>query len=251
MEGIQYGIQSGYNPMTAAAFASQPFASQFGQPQFGQPQFGQQSPAGGGAPFGGLIGSGIPGLLSGQNIGRPPGQVIDGFNGGLQSYNNVDPMTAAHLQQAQLAQQAHLAQQAQLAQLLAQQQFGRTLPFGADPMSAMIAQQRTQFGPPPPFAGWYDANPLNRIDPFTAAYLQQAQIAKLYQQLALQIQLGQQGPYSQGPFGPQFGIAPQPVQTPSGWLGGGFNPWANPQFGASFGRTIPFPHGSAGQFPGY
>jgi hypothetical protein len=303
MEGIQYGIQQGYNPMTAAAYASQPYAS----------QFGQQSLFGGAAnPLSGLMGSGIPGLWSGQNVGRQPGQGVDSFGGMFQPYGNpyanpygnIDPMTAAHLQQAQLGQQgqfgqqgqlgpqahlAQLAQQAQLAQLvqqaqvaqqLAQQQLGRS-PYGLDPISAAIAQQRAQFGQQPQFgqhvgqqpqlAPWLGVNPLNRVDPITAAYIQQAQIAQLFQQLALQGQLGQPGQFGQqfgqGPgqqfgsgqgqqFGPgqgqQFGQGPgqQFGQGPGqGWFGGGQNPWANPHLATQYGRTQPLPYG--GQLPLY
>ena len=62
MEGIQYGIQQGYNPMTAA---SQPYATQFGQPR----EFGQQGLFGNPVnPLSGLMGSGIPGLLSAQSL---------------------------------------------------------------------------------------------------------------------------------------------------------------------------------------
>src|SRR5689334_18080989 len=110
MEGIQYGIQQGYNPMTA--YGSQQHGSQFGQPQLGQPGFG-----GFGDPLSGLIGSGMPGLFSAQNFGRQPGHVTDGVGGMFQAYGNqfgnLDPMSAAHLQQAQLAQQVQLAQLAQ------------------------------------------------------------------------------------------------------------------------------------------
>src|SRR5438046_510894 len=109
MEGIQYGIQQGYNPMTAA-YASQPYASQLGQPR----EYGQQGIFGpAGNPLSGLIGSGIPGLFNAQNLGRQPGQVTDGFGGMFQygnPYGNVDPLTAAHIQQSQLGQQAQLAQ---------------------------------------------------------------------------------------------------------------------------------------------
>src|SRR5689334_2210092 len=107
MESIQYGIQQGYNPMTAAAYGSQPYGSQVGQPQFGQQAFG-----GFGNPLSGLIGSGIAGLSGVQSIGRQPGQVIDGVGGMFQAYGNpygiVDPITIAHMQQTQLSQ---LAQQ--------------------------------------------------------------------------------------------------------------------------------------------
>ena len=126
MEGIQYGIQQGYNPITGAAYPTQQYAGQQGL--FGvNPQINPQV-----NPLTGLMGSGIPGLFSG----------------------NIDPVNAALMPQTQwgqpFGQQPHLpqlVQQAQLAQHLAQQQqFGRS-PFGLDPISAAIVQQRAQVGP--------------------------------------------------------------------------------------------------------
>jgi hypothetical protein len=122
---------------------------------------------------------------------------------------------------------AQLVQQAQAAQQLAQQQLGRS-PYGFDPASAAIAQQRAQFGQPfgqqAQFAPWLGVNPLNRLDPITAAYIQQAQIAQLLQQLALQ---GQQGQFGQG----------------QGWFSGGQNPWVTQQLANQYGRTPPLPYG--------
>jgi hypothetical protein len=250
---MEYGIQQGYNPLTSAAYASQPYASQFGQ----SGMFG-----GAPSPFGGLVGSGIGGLLGGQNIGRQPGQVIDGIGGMAQPYGNIDPMTAAQIQQAQLAQQLQLAQQQQqLAQLvqqaqvaqhiaqhhLAQQQIGRLSPFGVDPISAAFAQQRAQIGPQVGFTPGLgvNINPFNRIDPITAAYIQQAQAAQLCQ-LGQQGQLGQ--PLGYGHLGQgQFG---------QGWLGAGQNLSTNPQFATPFGRNLPLPYGLGaagfgGQVPVY
>ncbi|HEY2859029.1 MAG TPA: hypothetical protein VGJ21_11475, partial [Terracidiphilus sp.] len=259
---IQYGFQQGYNPLTAAAYASQAYAPQFGQ----QRDFGQQGLFGGaGGPLNGLMGSGMPGLFGGQNYGRHAGQqggqVTDGFGGMFQAYgnpygNNMDPLTAAQIQQSQwgqhnqfglpthLAQQAQLAQQqAQLAQLvqqsqvaqqLAQQQLGRS-PYGFDPASAAIAQQRAQFGQnfgqQAQLAPWLGVNPLNRLDPLTAAYIQQAQIAQLLQQLALQGQQGQ--------FGQQFG---QGQGQGQGWFGAQ-NPWVTQQLANQYGRTPSLPYG--------
>ena len=206
MEGIQYGIQHGYNPITGAAYPSQQYAGQQGL--FGGPA---NLPA---SPLTGLMGSGIPGLFS-----------------------NIDPVNAALMpqtqwgqpglfgQQSHLPQLAQMAQQAQLAQHLAQQQLGR-LPFGLDPISAAIVQQRAQVGPQAQFAPWLGVSPLNRIDPITAAYIQQAQIAQLYQQLALQSQLGQQN---------QFGHAFGP-----GYLAQG-----------QFGRTVPWQFGPIGAIGNY
>jgi hypothetical protein len=238
---MEYGIQQGYNPLTSAAYASQLYPS---QPYLSQPyasQIGQPTMFGGApTPFGGLIGSGIGGLLGGQNFGRQPGQVIDGIGGMFQPSPNIDPMTAAHIQQAQLVQQqlqvqlaqqqlAQLLQQAQLAQQLAQQQqFGRVSPYGIDPISAAIAQQRTQFGQPLGLTP-LGLNPLNRIDPITAAYVQQAQVAQLCQQLSQQNQFG--NPLGHSHFGQgQLG-------QPQAWLGAGQNPWTNPLLASQFGRT--------------
>jgi len=243
-----------------AAYASQPYASQFGQPR----EYGQQGLFGAaGNPLGGLIGSGIPGLLSGQNFGRQPGQLTDGIGGMFQSYGNpygnIDPAIAAHIQQSQLqqAQLAQLIQQAQVAQQLVQQQLGRS-PFGLDPVSAAIAQQRAQFGQHPQFgqqaqfAPWQGVNPLNRIDPIMAAYIQQAQIA---QQLALQGQVGQQnqfghqfgqGQLGQSHFGQsQFDFGQQGQGQP-GFGSGGLNPWASPQLATQYGRTLPWQYGPIG-----
>jgi hypothetical protein len=236
MESIQYGTQHGYNPVT----------SQFGQPGL----FGGYGSPIGGSPFAGIFNSGIGGgLLGPQNIGRQPGQVVDGVGGMFQNYGNIDPLTAAHIQHAQLVQQAQqqLAQQAQIAQLVQQaqlaqqiaqqQQFGRVPSFGPslgmDPISAAIAQQRAQLGPQVGLAPWLGVNPLNRLDPITAAYAQQAQIAQLCQQLGQQNQFG--NPYGQGQFGPAVSQ----------------NLWTNP-LGAQLGRTSPFQYGggSIGGYPG-
>jgi hypothetical protein len=163
----------------------------------------------------------------------------------FQNYGNIDPLTATHIQHAQLAQQlaqqaqiAQLVQQAQLAQQIAQQQqFGRAPSFGPsvgmDPISAAIAQQRAQLGPQVGLTPWVGVNPLNRLDPFTVAYAQQAQIAQLCQQLGQQNQFG--NPYGQGQFGP---AVPQ-------------NLWTNPLV-AQLGRTSPFQYGggSIGGYPG-
>jgi len=242
---MEYGIQQGYNPLTSAAFASQPYASQFGQP-------GTFSSVP--SPFGGVIGSGIGGLLGGQNIGRQPGQVMDGIGAMSQPYGNIDPMTAVQIQQAQqlqLAQQqqqlAQLVQQAQVAQHVAQhlahQQLGRLSPFVNDPMSVAIAQQRAliaqQAGLTPGLG--LNINPFNRIDPITAAYIQQAQAAQLCQQLGQQSQWGQPLGYGHPGQG-QFG---------QGWFGAGQNPWTNPQFATPFGRNLPLGYGvGAGGFGG-
>ncbi len=218
MEGIQYGMQQGYNPMTTAGYPQtplfgqqNPFAQQssFGQQNpFGQQspfsqhsQFGQQGLFGSAVnPFSGVIGSGIGGLLAGQYSGRQPGQLIDGFGGMVHGYGAVDPLIAAQIQQAQLAQ-------------LAQQQIAQRL---------QLAQHLMQ----PQVTPWQNANPLLRLDPVTAAYVQQAQIAQLCQQLGLQGPIGQ--------IGQPFGISGQPGQS---WLGQ--QGWGNPLLAAGFSRGIP------------
>jgi len=78
----------------------------------------------------------------------------------------------------------------------------------------------------------------------TAAYLQQAQIAQLCQQLALQGQLGQQGQ-----FGHQSGYGVGQGQFGQGQMGqgqvgqGGQNPWVNPQLAAQYARALPWQYG--------
>ena len=212
MEGLQYGIQQGYNPFTPGAYGS---------------QFTQQNPYQPSNPLAGLFTSGIGGLL-GQGSARQqtPGQFTDGMAGPFQAYGaqpwGVDPITAA----IQQAQQAQLAQQLQtLAILQAQQQqggFGRPLPYGGSPYGpspySTIPQQIPQG-----IGSW---GQFNRLDPITASYIQQAQqaqLAQLYQQLAQQSQLAQlanplhhQWPQSQ-------------LQTP----------WANPSMGNPFARGFP------------
>src|SRR5258708_38135818 len=82
--------------------------------QQGYPGVAQFAPQGlfgnlAGAPLGGMIGSGIPGLFGQQNVGRQMGQVTNGMGGVFSPYNAVDPVTAAYLQQVQQAQQGQLA----------------------------------------------------------------------------------------------------------------------------------------------
>jgi hypothetical protein len=119
-------------------------------------------------------------------------------------------------------------------------------PFGVDPISAAFAQQRGLLGQQGQQTPWLGMNPLSRMDPIAAAYVQQAQIAQLCQQLALQGQFGQQGQFghqlghgqfAQGQFG--LGQAGQ-GQLGQAWLGSGQNPWANPQLG----RALPFQYGA-------
>ena len=60
-----------------------------------------------GAPWSGLIGSGIGGVLGGQNMGRAA-QELGGFGAGI-PMAQTDPVAAAYAQQAQLALQSQLA----------------------------------------------------------------------------------------------------------------------------------------------
>jgi len=253
MEGLQYGIQQGYNPMAAGAYAS---------------QLGPQGLSHGlaGAPLAGLVGSGIAGLLTGQNA-RQPGQFVDGFGGTLVPHT-ADPVTA-YLQQIQLAQlQAQLAQQGQVApqgQFAHQGWFGHPAGSIGQPLNATIGGI---FGNPyvgNPYVGnQYAGNQIGLlasqlgrfspfgIDPVAAAYAQQR--AQLAQLLAQQLQLGPQGPFGQaGQFG-QGWYANVPAQ-----IGGGIaNPWANPQFDNPIGnfpgpgiRMQPFHAGLMGAAAGY
>ena len=234
MEGIQYGMQQGYNPMTTAGYPTQPYGSVFGQQnpfaqqnplgqqsQFGQPgQFGQQGLFGSQInPLSGVIGSGIAGLQAGQYFGRQPGQLIDGFGGMFHAYGAMDPVTASQVQQAQ-QQQALQAQ-------LAQQQIAQRLQF------AQLAQSNLT---PWLAANPQIANPFTRLDPVTAAYVQQAQIAQLCQQLGLQGPIGQ--------FGHPIGFG---QQTPP-WLGAGQQGWLNPLLAAVLSRGMPY---QQGQLPVY
>jgi len=234
MEGLQYGIQQGYNPMAAGAYASQ-FA----------PQGLLNNVAG--APLAGLIGSGIAGLLASQNLIRQPGQFVDGFGGNPYS---VDPVTA-YLQQIQLAQQqAQLAQQGQFGpqgQFAPQGQFGPQGWLGNHGGilgNPYIGNQ--QFGNPLALlAGQPGQLSPFGIDPVAAAYAQQR--AQLAQLLALQFQLAPQGQFGQGQLGQQgqfgqgqFGQG----QYGQGWYGqvpgqigsGIGNPWLNSQLASPIGN---------------
>lgn len=156
MDGLQSGIQPGY-PSVAGAYT---------------PQFVPQATLGG-SPLSGILNAGIGGLF-GNQIPRQPMLPF-----------NTDPVTAAYLQQAQLAQQAQLVSPYATNPLVTNQiggAGGRMLPLG--------------------------------VDPITAAYIQQAQIAQLIQLIQqVQAQQAQQqlwhSPFAQTvPFG----------QT--SWLGG-------------------------------
>lgn len=246
MEGLQYGLQQGYNPLLGVGFANPGYGSPLGQ-FTQQPQLGIQNPVGfqSQSPFGGLMGSGITGLLGAQT--RQGGQVIDGITNLMSPYQSLDPVL--QIQQAQLAQ---LAQQAQLAQMAQQAQLAQLI---QQPQLAQALAQRTQFAPFGLSNPWLALQAMNRIDPVTAAYVQQAQIAQLCQQLAMQGQLGQPGFGQQiglGQFGPAVGQSP----WTSPHLGRGLGWQASPFQGAGFQnpswQNLPigaFGHG--GQLPLY
>jgi hypothetical protein len=119
------------------------------------PQFAAQGPFG--SPLGGAIGAGFGGSFPNQTLPRPIGAVGGGF-----LPFSVDPITAAYVQQAQLAPQGFFGNLlGQLGQPLgtaigslvgqpnlggqiggiAGQLGGRFVPFSADPVTAAYAQQ--------------------------------------------------------------------------------------------------------------
>jgi len=223
MEGIQPGISA--NPYTA--------------------QFGQQGYLGNvaGAPFGGVIGSGVGGLFTNPAIGR---QVVDGVSNPFYG----DPVTAQH-QQAHLARQVQLIQLAQLAQLAQQvllAQLAQLHPQGFPGNSAGYGQPFAQIsgGVPNPMVGLQAGLGIGQpgrvtpfgVDPITA--LQQAQL----QQLQLQQQQLQQQQLQ------QLQQAALLAQQPQGWAGnipGQGGAWGYPQptgqmggFGNQFGRPLPY-----------
>ena len=218
MEGIQPGI------------SANPYTTQFGQPSYP----GNVA----GAPFGGVIGSGIGGLFTNPAVGR---QVVDGvstpFYGDLATVQYQQAQLARQAQLMQLAQLAQLAQQlvqqVQLAQLAQQhpqgvpgnlagyggQPFGQVFGGVANPMAGLQAGFGIgQPGRLTPFG----------VDPITA--LQQAQL----QQLQLQ----------------QLQQAALLAQQPQGWAGnilGHGGAWGYPQPtgqiggpGYQFGRPLPY-----------
>jgi len=211
LEGLQHGTQQMYPGVTA------------GYP----PQVGPQTGIGG--PFGGVLGSGVQGLL-GNIVGR-----------------QIDPVTQAYLQQAQLQQ----LQQAQLGP-----QVG--IPgLQGNPLATL----GTPFGPQQPWGspmGIGQIGGLARLDPITAAYIQQAQIA---QQLVPQSLLGNPltalmgNPQQNIGFGQQLGgqigrpqpIGLDPITVACLQLAHALNqsygsPFGVPQFGPQIGR-LPFQMG--------
>jgi hypothetical protein len=285
MDGIQQGIQQGYPGVTGA------YAPQLAPQGF----FGSLL----GAPLGGVIGSGIGGLFGNSNIGRQIGQLGGGIGGSLLPFT-ADPVTNAWVQQQQLAQQAQLVPQGFFGNLLGAigqplggavgglfgnqhlggqigsgiGQFGRLLPFTADPvMNAYLqqaAQQQAQLAPQGFFGNLLGAigqplggavgglfgnqhlggqigvgiGQLGRLLPFTAdpvmnAYLQQ--VAQQQAQLA-----------PQGFFGNLLGSIGQPL---GGAIGGLFgNQHLGGQIGGGigqFGRLLPFQNGPMNVMPQY
>jgi hypothetical protein len=115
------------------------------------------------------IGSAVGSLFGQPNLG---GQ-IGGFAGQLGRFLpfSVDPVTAAYMQQAQLAQQPQLAPQGFFGNLLGQigQPIGSAVGslFGQPNLGGQIGGFAGQLGRFLPFS----------VDPVTAAYLQQAQFA--------------------------------------------------------------------------
>jgi len=173
------------DPVTAA------YAQQAQQAQMAQQQQ-QLAPQGWfgnalsqiGQPLGGAIG----GLFGNQGLG----QTIGGLAGQLGRILpfNVDPVTAAYMQQAQ---QAQMAQQQQ--QLAPQGWFGNALSHIGQPLGGAIGGLFGNQGLGQTIGGV--AGQLGRflpfnVDPVTAAYAQQAQQAQQQAQQALQGQQGQQ-----------------------------------------------------------
>jgi hypothetical protein len=211
LEGLQHGTQQMYPGVTA------------GYP----PQVGPQTGIGG--PFAGVLSSGVQGLL-GNIVGR-----------------QIDPVTQAYLQQAQLQQlqQAQLGPQVGIPGLLGNPLATLGTPFGV----------QQPWGSP---MGIGQIGGLARLDPITAAYIQQAQIA---QQLVPQSLFGNPlaaligNPLQNiGPFGGQIGrplpIGLDPVTAAclqQAQFAHALNqsygsPFGVPQFGPPIGR-LPFQMG--------
>ena len=219
MDALQYGIQQGYPGVTGA------FAGQF-------------SPAVNltGVPLAGVVGSGISGLFGPQAIGRHLGEAVSGIGVPLVPFI-ADPTTTALLQQAQLAQQAQYIPQGLFGNLLASvgQPFGSVVGSPIGGVAAPLAR----------------LSPLS-VDPLTAAYVQQAQLAQylVAQQLAQQAQLALQVALTLAhvsPFGNLLGPLGQPIPyvVPGLWS----NPLIAGQIGglaSQLGRIPPFPAGILG-----
>ena len=255
MDGIQQGIQQGY-PGVAGAYAP-PFAP---QGFFGQSYLGNVP----GAPLGGMIGNGIAGLLGQQNLNRPIGQVTNGIGGTFLPVTATDPVTAAYLQQIQLAQQAQLASQPQFvpqAQLALQGLFSNLLGsqalgypnagvFGNPHVTGQIGGLANQFG-------------RFGVDPIAAQQIQQlaqqAQLAQLCQQLAQQAQIAQLAQQAQQAQIAQLAQQAQQAQfVPQGVFGNVGAQWGHPHFGGhiaglagQLGRAWPYQASPIGMAGGY
>ena len=213
------GIQQSYPGVTG--YTPQINPSQFNPTQFNPAQFNpaQINPAqinpttSFGGPLGGVMASGVPGIFGNAGI---PGNLLG---------RQFDPVTQAYLQQAQLAQQ-----------LVPQQLFGHQgmSPYGVpqwgspiggigqfgrpmlDPITAayiqqvQLAQQLHHSGQPGLLGNVFQGGigqigrPAVGLDPLTVACLQQAQLAQ-QNQLLQQAIFGRQ-PFHTQPFGvPQYG----------------------------------------------
>lgn len=211
-------------------------------PQFASPIAPQLAPQGFfgsllGGPVGGLIGNGIGGLFGNPTLGRQIGQTAGTIGGSFLPFN-VDPMTAAYAQQVQQAQ-AQQIQQAQLAQQLAQQgqlapqgffgsllgQIGQPLGsavgsiFGNPALGGQLGGAAAQFGRFLPF----------NVDPITAAYAQQAQLASqgFYGNMPPQFGQLQPGQFGQSPPG-QFGLPYAPQTFAGGGVPGQYGRYPSP-----------------------
>src|SRR5471030_1838657 len=178
-----------------------------------------------GAPLGGLIGRGIGGLLGNSNLGNQIGQIAGGIGGSILPFN-ADPVAAAYAQQAQQQALQQQLQQLQQGQLAPQGWFGNLIGSVAQPLGGAIGGLFGNSGIGNAIGGV--AGQLGRmlpfsVDPVTAAYAQQAQLAP------------------QGWFGNLIGSVAQPL---GGAIGGLFG---NSGIGSTIGgvagqlgRMLPF-----------
>jgi hypothetical protein len=209
-----------------------------------------------GGPVGGFPGSTFGGVLGNPTLGRQVGQTIGTVGGGFLPFS-VDPVTAAYAQQAQLAPQGFFGDilgqfgrplGGAIGTLVGNPVFGgqlggvvgqlgqRFLPFSIDPVTAAYAQQAQLapqgFWPLGGAIGTIFGNPVLggqlggvvgqlgqrflpfSVDPITAAYAQQAQLAP------------------QGFFGDILGQVGRPLGGAIGTIFG------NPVFGGQLGGVV-------------